>query len=290
MAGRRLYWAFATIMNAFLAAFLFFVGALGATLFGFLLRNKLPEHHVSEHSRSIIVLSTKLIATMTALLLGLLVSSANDSLQSFNSGLEQMGARLATTDRLLKDYGPETREVRHSLREHAALSVAVIWPEERERLVSLNLFATGQLPRSGWDGAVRDASHAVRALAISSFLPEIEGKLLDLKPQDEAKRWRQAEALRQLGLLAEQHWLLVEKAQNTVPVTLLVLLLAWLLILFTTFGLFAPRNATVTTVLVLCAVSASAAVFVILEMNSVTSGLLKVSGEPLIRALSVMGG
>jgi hypothetical protein len=199
VAGRRLYWAYATIMNAFLAAFLFLAGALGATLFGFLLRNKLPEHHVSEHSRSIIVLSTKLIATMTALLLGLLVSSANDSLQSFNSGLEQMGARLATTDRLLKDYGPETREVRHSLREHAALSVAVIWPEERERLVSLNLFATGQLPRSGWDGAVRDASHAVRALAISSFLPEIEGKLLDLKPQDEAKRWRQAEALRQLG-------------------------------------------------------------------------------------------
>ena len=290
MTDRRLYWAYATVMNAFFAAFLFFAGALGATLFGFLLRKKLPEHHVSEHSRSIIVLSTKLVATMTALLLGLLVSSANDSLQSFSSGLEQMGARLATTDRLLKDYGPETREVRHSLRQHAALSVAVIWPEERERLVSLNLFATGQLPQGGWDGAVRDASHAVRALAISSFLPGIEGKLLDLKPENEPQRWRQAEALRQLGLLAEQHWLLMEKAQNTVPVTLLVLLLAWLLILFTTFGLFAPRNATVTTVLVLCAVSASAAVFVILEMNSVTSGLLKVSGEPLIRALSVMGG
>ena len=77
---------------------------------------------------------------------------------------------------------------------------------------------------------------------------------------------------------------------NKKLLALLVLLLAWLLILFTTFGLFAPRNATVTTVLVLCAVSASAAVFVILEMNSVTSGLLKVSGEPLIRALSVMGG
>lgn len=136
-------------MNAFLAAFLFFAGALGATLFGFLLRKNLPEHHVSEHSRSIIVLSTKLIATMTALLLGLLVSSANDSLQSFSSGLEQMGARLATTDRLLKDYGPETREVRHSLREHAALTVALIWPEEHERLVGLNLLATGQLPQGG---------------------------------------------------------------------------------------------------------------------------------------------
>ncbi len=277
-------------MNAFFVALLFFAGALGATLFGFLLRNKLPEHHVSEHSRSVIVLSTKLVATMTALLLGLLVSSANDSLQSFSSGLEQMGARLATTDRLLKDYGPETREVRQGLREHTALSVAVIWPEERENLVALKLLVSGQVPKSGWDGAVRDASHAVRALAITSFLPDIEGKLLDLKPQGDAQRWRQAEALRQLGMLAEQHWLLVEKAQNTVPITLLLLLLAWLLILFTTFGLFAPRNATVTTVLVLCAVSASAAVFVILEMNSVTSGLLKVSGEPLVRALSVMGG
>lgn len=170
-------------MNAFFVALLFFAGALGATLFGFLLRNKLPEHHVSEHSRSVIVLSTKLVATMTALLLGLLVSSANDSLQSFSSGLEQMGARLATTDRLLKDYGPETREVRQGLREHTALSVAVIWPEERENLVALKLLVSGQVPKSGWDGAVRDASHAVRALAITSFLPDIEGKLLDLKPQ-----------------------------------------------------------------------------------------------------------
>lgn len=277
-------------MNPFLVAFLFFAAALSATLFGFLLRSRLPEHHVSEHSRGVIILSTKLVATMTALLLGLLVSSANDSLQGFNSGLEQMGARLATLDRLLKDYGQETREVRHSLREHTALSVAVVWPEERERLVSLQLLTSGQFPQGGWDVSMRDASQTVRTLAISSFLPEIEGKLLELVPLDGAQRWRQAEALRQLGMLAEQHWLLVEKSQSTVPVTLLVLLLAWLLILFTTFGLFAPRNATVTTVLVLCAMSASAAVFVILEMNSVTSGLLKVSGEPLIRALSVMGG
>lgn len=277
-------------MNPFLVAFLFFASALGATLFGFLLRRKLPEHHVSEHSRGVIILSTKLVATMTALLLGLLVSSANDSLQSFGSGLEQMGARLATLDRLMKAYGPETREMRHALRQHTALSVSVIWPEERERLVRLGLPGGDGLPAAGGEGSAREGGDPVRSKAVASFLPVIESKLLDLVPQDGAQRWRQGECLRQLSILAEQHWLLVEKAQSTVPATLLLLLLAWLLILFATFGLFAPRNSTVTTVLVLCAVSASAAVFVILEMNSVTSGLLKVSGEPLIRALSVMGG
>ncbi len=277
-------------MNAFLVALLFFASALGATLFGFLLHSKLPEHHVSEHSRGVIVLSTKLVATMTALLLGLLVSSANDSLQSFSNGLEQMGARLATIDRLLKGYGPEAGAVRHALRQHTALSVAVIWPEERERLAALSVLTSGQLNAGERKGEARNSLDSIRSLAVASFLPAIEGAVLELEPHDQAQQWRQAEALRQLGVLAEQHWLLVEKAQNTVPATLLVLLLAWLLILFTTFGLFAPRNATVTTVLVLCAMSASAAVFVILEMNSVTSGLLKVSGEPLLRALSAMGG
>ena len=277
-------------MNPFLVAFLFFASALGATLVGFLLRRKLPEHHVSEHSRGVIILSTKLVATMTALLLGLLVSSANDSLRSFGSDLEQMGARLATLDRLMKAYGPETREIRHTLREHTALSVLVIWPEERERMIRLKLPGSDSPPAAAREASARDGADPVSSMAVTPFLPLIESKLLELEPQDGAQRWRQGECLRQLSILAEQHWLLVEKAQSTVPATLLVLLLAWLLILFTTFGLFAPRNSTVTTVLVLCAVSASAAVFVILEMNSVTSGLLKVSGEPLIRALSVMGG
>lgn len=276
-------------MHAFIVAIIFLAAALGGALAGMFLHDRLPEHHVSEKSRGIIVLSTKLVATMIALLLGLLVSSANDSLQTFSGGLEQMGARLATLDRLLVAYGPQTHEARHMLRQHTLLTVATGWPEERRRLNGLaltaELAALGSLP----DVSALDAANPTRALVAGAFLAKLEDELLKLTPLEAAQRWRQAEALTHLSLISEQHWLLVEKAQNTLPRPLLVLLLAWLVILFTTFGLFAPRNATVTTVLVLCALSAAAAVFVILEMNSVTSGMMKASGEPLIKALQAMG-
>ena len=121
-------------MSALAVAFVFFASALGAALFGIFLRGRLPEHHVSEHSRGVIILSTKLVATMTALLLGLLISSANDSLQGFSRGLEQMGARFATLDRLLGAYGPETRDMRHDLRKHMVLALVTVWPEEKGRV------------------------------------------------------------------------------------------------------------------------------------------------------------
>lgn len=276
-------------MNAVIVAVIFLLAALGATLAGFYLRSRLPEHHVSEHSRGVIVLSTKLVATMTALLLGLLVSSANDALQTFNGGLEKMGAQLAALDRVLVAYGPETREARHMLRSHVALTVAVGWPEERQRLVGFQLpaelAAVDNLPAA----MAIDPANPTRALVAGAFLAKLENEILGLAPQDATQRWRQAEALSLVGRIAEEHWLLAEKVQEAMPHTLLVLLLAWLMILFTTFGLFAPRNATVTTVFVLCAFSAAAAVFVILEMNSVTSGMMKASAEPLIKALRVIG-
>ena len=80
-----------------------------------------------------------------------------------------------------------------------------------------------------------------------------------------------------------------EKAQSPLPNPLVLILVVWLVILFATFGLFAPRNKTVTTILVLCSLSASAAIFLVLELNSVTSGMMKASSSPLVTALQVMG-
>lgn len=112
-------------------------------------------------------------------------------------------------------------------------------------------------------------------LRTSDLLARIQNILLKLKPQDNAQTWRQAEALALTSQLSEEQWSLVEKAQNPLPTPLVVILVVWLVILFATFGLFAPRNTTVTTILVLCSLSASAAIFLMLELSSVTSGMMK---------------
>lgn len=61
----------------------------------------------------------------------------------------------------------------------------------------------------------------------------------------------------------------------------LVVLLFWLTISFASFGLFAPRNATVIAVLFVCALSVAGAVFLILEMDGPFEGLIKISPDPL---------
>ena len=80
-----------------------------------------------------------------------------------------------------------------------------------------------------------------------------------------------------------------EVGERSIPVPFLVVLVLWLVVIFASFGLFAPRNATVVAVLVLCALSASGAIFLILEMDRPFEGLMKVSDVPLRYALSQLG-
>jgi hypothetical protein len=81
--------------------------------------------------------------------------------------------------------------------------------------------------------------------------------------------------------LLQARWLVVAAIQSSVPVPFLVILMFWLTIIFASFGVFAPRNATVLTVLFVCALSVSLAVFLVLEMDAPFDGLLKVSADPL---------
>jgi membrane-bound ClpP family serine protease len=79
---------------------------------------------------------------------------------------------------------------------------------------------------------------------------------------------------------------MAEQRVNSVSSPLLIVLLFWLTIIFTSFGLFAPRNATVVVSLLVSALSVSGAVFLILEMYSPYAGLIHVSSAPLRAALT----
>lgn len=83
--------------------------------------------------------------------------------------------------------------------------------------------------------------------------------------------------------------LLIEQMQNELPRPFLVVLIFWLTMLFASFGLFAPRNGTVIAVLLICACSVSAAIFLVLEMNQPLEGSIKVSSAPMLKALEHLG-
>ena len=246
-------------------ALIVFACAFGGALLGMFLRILLPKHHLSEDTKDVIKLGMGLIATMTALVLGLMIATAKSTYDTQDEAVKHTAAKVLLLDHMLSNYGPETKEVRELLRRTVASRLEAIWPEDRSRRARL------------------DAPEAV-------FTDRgIETRILQLSPQNDAQRWLQTQALRIGRDIMETRWLVLGGLGSSIPVPFLVVVVFWLTIIFGSFGLFAPRNATVVIVLFLCALSASGAIFLILEMNRPFEGMMKISSAPLRYTLSHLG-
>jgi len=238
----------------------------GGMLLGMFLRGVLPEHHLSDESRDVVKLGTGMIAMMAALVLGLLIASAKGSYDAINSGLLQSGSKVILLDRVMAQYGPETKEVRDQLRRTVASVIDQVWSTER----------TGHI-----DTKVPDSRTGLESL---------QDKLLQLSPQNGAQRWLQSRALEVTGNITESRWLLVEQQGiSALPMPFFVMLVSWLVIIFFGFGLLSPRNATVIAVLLVCALSAAGALYLIQELDRPYGGLITVSSAPLQNALAYLG-
>lgn len=110
-----------------------------------------------------------------------------------------------------------------------------------------------------------------------------------LKAKDDAQRALQSRAVDTAESLLQARWMVLAAAENSIPLPFLVILVFWLTIVFVSFGLFAPRNATVIAALFVCSASVAAALFLVLEMESPLTGFIQVSPNPLRYALSALG-
>jgi hypothetical protein len=253
-------------MSAVVIALIAFVCVFGGTIIGMLLRSTLPDHHLTGDSRDAVKMATGLIATLTALVLGLLISSAKNSFDDMNNSITQSSAKLIMLDRTLAQYGPETQAIRNELRSSVAKWITVIWPENKKTVNEMVTFEKSPP-------------------AMELFM----NKIRELTPQNDSQRALQSEALQICKELLQTRWLVIEKAQLSLPAIFLVVLLFWLTILFGSIGLFAPFNKTVLTSLVVCAMSVAGAIYLIEEMNKPLSGMMKVSNAPLVKAVEHMG-
>ena len=237
----------------------------GGALLGLLLSSLLPEHHLRDNSKDTVKVVAGMIATLAALVLGLLVGSAKSSFDALNTEITQSGTKIILLDRVLAAYGPETKDAREQLRLGVATVVETFWPEEKTE-------------GSGLAGFER-----------TNRMETLQTKLRALTPATDAQRQLLSQAQQISGDLVQSRWLVIEQAQGALPMTFLVVLLFWVTMLHISFGLFAARNATVITVLLISALSVSAAIFIILEMNHPLQGMIKVSSAPLRKALEHLG-
>jgi hypothetical protein len=229
------------------------------------LRAVLPEAHLSNDSRDVMKMGTGLIATMAALVLGLLIASAKSTFDAQKSGFQQLSTNVVLLDRALAHYGPEAKEARELLRRAVATTLDQLWPTDGSR------------------------SSGVDSPEISAAADALISAIQSLAPRNDAQRSIQAQAL-QIGTdLGRTRWQLSQRDEGSIPLPFLVVLIFWLTVLFMSFGLFSPRNATVLTVLFVCALSVAGALFLIVDLGQPFRGLFQIPSTPLRTALSHLG-
>lgn len=250
-------------MTHLLILLLVFGSLSGCALLGMYASTRLPSHHLVEESASSIKLATGLIATITALVLGLLISTAKASFDAANGDLARNAINVLRLDRTLAQYGPEAQPLRALLKRSYGQWVDIVASGDSSKL------------------AARDNTQI-----LGHVINEFRQRFAQLTPIDAEHRQLRDRALDIADEAFAAHWLALMQEQGTIPKPLLIVLVAWLCVIFCAFGLFAPHNGTVVLFFLLCALSAAGAVFVILELDTPLSGIARVSVAPMREALS----
>lgn len=241
-----------------------FACLFGAGLLGVRVRAALPEDHLSSETKDAVKVGMGLVATMAALVLGLLVASTKGSYDTQKSEVAQMAAKIVFLDRLLANYGSESAESRDLLRRSVGSAINHMWPDKKSSQAA-------QLDPSVSSG--------------EAFFNSIQ----KLSPQNDVQRSLKSQAAQIATDLGQMRWLLFEQTETSISVTMLIVLISWLAIIFMSAGLFAPPNATVIIALMLAALSVSGAIFLILELDMPFDGVIQISKKPMNNALVHLG-
>jgi hypothetical protein len=240
-----------------------FTVVLFGALAGWIAGHFLP-HHVTEEIKNLVTISTAVVATVSALSLGLLLSSANTAFTARGNEVTRISADIIRLDRMLRRYGPEADAARDMLRHYVEHKAADLFPERPEDPVRVDNPTTYDL------------------------LFRVEERLLALHPADTRAQWLVGQALTLATNVGNTRWLLAQQEDEGMPRAFLILLTFWLTLLFASFGLFAPRKLTSAVVLVLCALAVSGAVELIFELEAPFTRLVRISPLPMRNAVAAV--
>ena len=244
-------------MDPLLVSLLACAFMLGGALTGMYLRRALPERHLDGETKEIVRLGAALLATVAALVLSLLINSANQSFEDKRGRVERVASDVALLDRLLAAYGPEAREVRVLVRRGVDIIAQRAWNID------------------GGAAGVEPGTIGVETFSALKALPD----------RSEIQRALRDQALLLAMDIARARVALFEHARTTLPWPIVAILIFWFTVLFASFCLFSPVNGTGFGALIAIAVSASAALFMFLEMGQAFSGFIQISDSALIAAL-----
>jgi hypothetical protein len=248
-------------VNASLTTAIVSACLLAAVWIGISLRRFLPQDHLSSNSRDTVKLALGVVATMSALLLGLLVSSAKTSYDTTRTEVMQVASKYRLIDHMLTVYGPQAVEVRDKLHTLIEESLRRMWP------------AHADLPMP--------STHK----EFDSFYVA----LLNLEAHNDTERTLKAQSVNLVLDMAQVRSLMQSESTTSISKSMLTVVVLWLVMIFLGFSLIAPPNATANFTLIASALCAAGAIFLILELDHPFSGIMRISSEPIRTVLGQLG-
>jgi len=253
------------VAHSMLIGGLLLAGTFGSTLLGWKLQVSMPDDVLSADLKDVLKVIIGVLGTLSALLLSLLINSARSSYDQQHQEIMELSAKLLSLDRTLARYGPEAVPMRRDLKSLVGKSVEELWPADSAVPAKLEAPMTEEV----W----------VRSL--QALVPKSESQRLD---RDQA-----------VGLATDVlnlRWLLYEQSGGAIPGMLLAVLGAWFVLIFLCIGLISPRKShgLLRALVLSSCLSVSAAMVLGLELDRPFDGILRVSGEPVRKALSHLGG
>lgn len=236
---------------------LIFLGLVAASLGSLIFHGKLPPHQRAEDTLGVVRAIANIFVVMTSLVLGLMLNSSKGTFESVDRNVHMISTDIILLDRWLRLYGPDADETRHRL-----------------------LAYTGQVAAN-----LRNSTPLVVDRTRESLIDAVGHGLRAMKPADAEHIGRWNDAIQQFHKIVELHWILVEQSEGMLPVPIIALMVAWLLLIFASFGYRAPHNAVVVTSFVVSAALIAGAIYLIIDMNVPFRGPIQVSPAPLERAM-----
>ena len=152
-------------MSSIIVGAVTFACAYGAALVGVVISDFLPKHHLSSESRTAVNISIAMVGTLTALVIGLLVSSAHSSFTQKETELTNAAAKVILLDRTLREYHTPDNSIRDFLRQTVVDRIHQLWPE------------------------VAAGNFTPAAVTAGNAPEDLRQRILALSPENDAQRW-----------------------------------------------------------------------------------------------------
>lgn len=236
--------------------------ALGAASVGsLLLYPKLNLRHRDEETNLVVRMVANLFVVMASLAFGLMINSSKNTFENIDANVHSYATNLILLDQSLRSYGLEAETARQSL---------IAYVEEAIR----NPERTNSNPSETSTTQIRLDNLGQTLFALTAQEPFHQSLLTEIRAQ--------------YNRIVEQRWAIVEQSEGVIPSPVIALLVAWLILIFGSYGYRAPRNGVVVMMFLGSAALIGLSIYVVLDMDAPFDGIIQISDAPLHRALAEM--